>query len=155
MSLDPILYERLVKKFQSADERAAEKKSKGYGRTLEADLLRGEARMASIAPQGSRIEEEETPTAKVISGLDNSWDQEVEDKVEALELWQIFLAERFIQGEDEDFDYATVDDNEDYDVVARRDAEDAWFDDEEPGWVESASEADKPVRQGETGVQDF
>lgn len=46
--LDPILYERLVKRFQTAQERAEEGKAKGYGRTLEASLIRGETNLANV-----------------------------------------------------------------------------------------------------------
>ncbi|KAJ9420219.1 hypothetical protein QL093DRAFT_1381536 [Fusarium oxysporum] len=48
LPLDPVLYERLVKRFQSASEREAEGKAKGYGRTLEADLQRGESKLKRL-----------------------------------------------------------------------------------------------------------
>jgi len=61
------------------------------------------------------------------------------------------LQERFIRGRDEEFDYDAVDGDWDLDVTARREAQDEWFEDEEPTWAEGEERA----RTGETGVQDF
>ncbi|KAF2230888.1 hypothetical protein EV356DRAFT_519262 [Viridothelium virens] len=44
-SADPLLYDRLVRRFQSAAEREAEGKNRGFAGTIEASLLRGEARI--------------------------------------------------------------------------------------------------------------
>ena len=131
---DPVLYERLVKRFQSAEERAREAKDKGYGRTLEADLLRGETRLAEMdpsEPQDSNNNSADT-AARTGPGVDESWEQPASTKEEGLGLWREYLAERFVRGGDGDFDYGGVDGNDEYDELARRDAEDAWFDDEEP-----------------------
>lgn len=148
----PVLYERLIKRFQTAAERAAEGKKKGYGRTLEADLLRGETKLSQMDP--SRDGPSPAPPPKTDAYLDKPWDQPAEDREAGTRLWRVFLAERFVQGDDEDFDYAAVDGNEDYGVVARQDALERWFEDEEP-----SEEADDAVpgcdRVGETGLQDF
>jgi hypothetical protein len=50
-----------------------------------------------------------------------------------------------------------VDGNEEYDALVRRDAEDAWFEDEEPSWTaeEAPGDRENKSRQGETGIQDF
>lgn len=75
-------------------------------------------------------------------------------KEEGRELWNEFLAERFVRGDDPDFDYTRIDEDESLDAMERQDAEDAWFDDEEPAWASSdESNVTKPC--GETGVQDF
>lgn len=61
---------------------------------------------------------------------------------------------KFLKGEDKDFDYKTVDEDEQWDEVERRESEERWFEDEEPEWVED----DEMVGEGtggETGVQDF
>lgn len=47
--IDPVLYERLIKRFQSQQERTEEGKAKGYGRTLEASLIRGETNLANLS----------------------------------------------------------------------------------------------------------
>ena len=62
--------------------------------------------------------------------------------------WRALLAERFVSGKDENFDYSPVDRDEelDGDWVGRR-KEEEWFEEEE-------SEIEGPAK-GETGVQDF
>lgn len=81
------------------------------------------------------------------------------DKEHGRRLWQLFLRERFVDGRDDDFDYGLVDGNEDYDHVARRDAQDLWFDQEEPAWTSDGNPgsggAAAPAPRGETGIQDF
>ncbi|KAJ4147241.1 hypothetical protein LMH87_001779 [Akanthomyces muscarius] len=148
---DPILYERLVKRHQSAAEREAEGRAKGYGRTLEADLVRGETKLADLreAPLSSGSQAPSRPTTTT-TGIEETWDQPAESKTHGLELWQAFLTNRFVRGQDEEFDYAAVDGNEEYDGLARMEAEEQWFDEEEPARVDDAKRL-----EGETGVQDF
>jgi len=147
LPLDPVLYERLVKRFQSASEREAEGKAKGYGRTLEADLQRGESKL-------KRLKDGDLESSG--GDLEHPWEKPAADKAHGLLLWHAFLEERFVHGLDEDFDYKPVDADEDLDTMIRRDAQDAWFDDEEPSWIdEDESSAQLTTRQGETGVQDF
>ncbi|KND87942.1 hypothetical protein TOPH_07354 [Tolypocladium ophioglossoides CBS 100239] len=148
---DPILYERLVKRLQTAAERQDEGKAKGFGRTLEADLARGEQRLSSLDSNGA--DDGHAPGLPA-EGIDDPWDSAASGKEHGGELWHEFLKERFIRGGDDEFDYEEVDDNEELDVLARREAEDEWFEDEEPSWA-AEGDADVRVRQGETGVQDF
>lgn len=93
------------------------------------------------------------------SELDHSWDQPVENKEQGQEQWRAFLEHRFVHGRDDEFDYKAIDNNDDLDVMSRKDAEDAWFDDEEPSWVEDGQTPDAAMEErkleGETGVQDF
>ncbi|UPK91761.1 hypothetical protein LCI18_002696 [Fusarium solani-melongenae] len=152
---DPVLYERLVKRFQTASEREAEGKVKGYGRTLEADLQRGESKLSKL--------KESNGTGRTPNGIENSegdlehpWEKPATDKAHGLQLWHAFLEERFVHGLDEDIDYRPIDGDEDLDTMIRQDAQDAWFDDEEPSWVDNeASGTDQQPRRGETGIQDF
>ncbi len=58
---------------------------------------------------------------------------------------------RFVEGGDEEFEYRVVDEDEELDVLERREREECWFEDEEPGWVDEGGKG----RGGETGVQDF
>ncbi|KAH7308549.1 coiled-coil domain-containing protein [Stachybotrys elegans] len=143
---DPIQYQSLVKTFQSPQERQEDQKRKGYGLLLEADLNRGEARISEVqqSQDGRNGAENGKPTA------DDPWKSSAANKEQGQELWREFLTQRFVDGKDDDFDYALVDGNEDYDQVERQEAQDAWFEDEKPEW-----EADGRERQGETGVQDF
>ncbi|GJN81845.1 coiled-coil domain-containing protein [Purpureocillium lilacinum] len=164
---DPILYARLVKAFQTDAERQTETQEKGFGRILEADLARGEQRVAAAAASDPSAEatnagssaqlsngangHSHVRTADASTGIDNPWDAEAEDRADGRELWRLFLQERFIRGRDEEFDYDAVDGDWDLDVTARREAQDEWFEDEEPTWAEGEERA----RTGETGVQDF
>lgn len=156
-NVDPVLYERLIKRHQSVAERQAEGKTKGYGRTLEADLIRGETKLSDLKSQAQEansneaIESSSTTRRDRMQG-EETWDQQVSSKVHGLELWDDFLRERFIRGEDDEFDYASVDLNQDLDVLARADAEDKWFDGEEPSFHEESTAGDL---QGQTGIQDF
>lgn len=153
MHADPILYERLVKRHQSAAEREAEGKAKGYGRTLEADLVRGETKLSDLRTENASTSSSSSAdrlTQPARTGVDETWDQPAESKAHGLELWALFLTDRFVQGRDEEFEYTVVDENEEYDDVARREAQEEWFDEEEPTRADEAA----PL-EGETGVQDF
>lgn len=86
--------------------------------------------------------------------------------------WEDFLRERFVNGEDEDFDYAAVDGNEAFDEMEQRDRDEEWFDEEDPEWADDSEEEDaddegdggaaetrrgkrERILTGETGVQDY
>lgn len=139
---DPVLYERLVKRHQSHAERESEGRAKGYGRTLEADLIRGETKLSNISPANKNKNTNATGA--------EIWDQEAENKTHGLELWREFLTDRFVKGDDEEFDYTSVDPRDDLDILLRAEEEEQWYDEEEPSW-----HGDSKSRHGETGVQDF
>ncbi|SPO03743.1 uncharacterized protein DNG_06426 [Cephalotrichum gorgonifer] len=163
----PVKYEALIRRFQSQAEKDAEAKTKGYSRVLEGDLMRGEAKIAALiadstedamdvngegeAPANSR-QDSVNRSAAASADYDNGVDPMT--KEEGRELWNEFITDRFVKGEDPDFDYSKVDDDDDLDTMERQDAQDAWFDDEEPTWaVDAVSGAKAP--HGETGIQDF
>ncbi|KAI0415758.1 coiled-coil domain-containing protein-domain-containing protein [Xylaria grammica] len=211
---DITLYDTLIRRFQSHEEREKEGRAKGFGRVLEVDLLRGEARLSKLAngtshenegrgsesleggnserveptnthipqPSRSRSSSETRWRPEPNSALEKEMNRE---ELEALEIhdlekqsapqtaeegrtrWDEFLRLRFVAGGDEDFDYRIVDEDDEYDTLERREQEDAWFDNEEPGWagesdcddeVEPKEEGGKSIERpltGETGVQDF
>ncbi|KAK3695612.1 hypothetical protein B0T22DRAFT_497551 [Podospora appendiculata] len=155
---DPLLYDSLVRQFQSPAEREEEGRQKGYARVLEGSLMRGEERLAQLAAQqdSPHMAAASTPTTR-------------ED---GLEQWEAFLRERFVRGEDDDFEYPRVDDDDEYDVLERREREEAWFDEEDPEWASSGDGSGSPASkggggdpetgvrverflEGETGVQDY
>ncbi|KAI1417325.1 coiled-coil domain-containing protein-domain-containing protein [Hypoxylon sp. FL1857] len=205
---DPLLYDALIRRFQSAEEREKEGREKGYSRVLEVDLLRGEAKLAQLTSSLSAS----TSTSATINGQNlafgpsagESWipkpaaedaDAYIREyasgtdglgddvgnasssntssikglprppatKEEGRERWVEFLRRRFVLGRDDDFDYRAVDENDELDVIERREQEDAWFDDEDPGWASDSAEEHggeggrKPEKrlEGETGIQDF
>ncbi|GAO13615.1 hypothetical protein UVI_02015180 [Ustilaginoidea virens] len=145
-----VLYERLIKRHQSTEERQREGRAKGYGRVLGADLARGETRLTALATEAAgerRTDFATRPAWRAATDVDNAWDEEAGTREDGMHLWQEFLRERFVRGGDEEFDYGVVDGDEELDVDARRMEEDRWFEEEDPGWTGEAS--------GETGVQDF
>jgi hypothetical protein len=60
-----------------------------------------------------------------------------------------------VQGNDSDFDYTTVDENDELDDWS--DKQNEYFEDEEPEWVvdNTRGEDARSRLQGETGIQDF
>lgn len=82
------------------------------------------------------------------------------NKEEGYARWRWEMEARFVRGGDDDFEYGSVDNNDEYDdhALEALEAEDRYFDEEEPQFV-SGSEAVKKTPskelQGETGVQDF
>ncbi|KAI1186878.1 coiled-coil domain-containing protein-domain-containing protein [Nemania serpens] len=205
---DPVLYDALIRRFQSYEEREKEGRAKGFGRVLEVDLLRGEARLAKLkddAPREANVRPREnledndparsrsrsssqTPRpcgSCLVPAEGMNWEElEVletndlekrsapENAEEGRMRWDEFLRLRFVAGKDEDFNYPAIDEDDDYDALERREQEDAWFDNEEPGWVGESDDDDdgddgtgrkregkkmeieRPLT-GETGVQDF
>ncbi|KAI1178881.1 coiled-coil domain-containing protein-domain-containing protein [Nemania sp. FL0916] len=201
---DPVLYDALIRRFQSHEEREKEGRAKGFGRVLEVDLLRGEARLTRLSDDTRRSANGATtgevstnghvpPGAPSRSSSEDQQSAEIEaskagvdwEELEALEAhdldkrsapesaeegrarWDDFLRLRFIAGRDDDFDYHPVDEDDEYDALERREQEDAWFDNEEPGWAgesdDDEAELDEEGKKvdverpltGETGVQDF
>ncbi|KAL2269365.1 hypothetical protein VTJ83DRAFT_1549 [Remersonia thermophila] len=248
---DPLLYDSLIRRFQTPAEREAEGRAKGYARVLEGSLLRGEERLARLREQQEQRqqqrrgynddddddddddeeeeeeeEEEEKekkdnerrvrfappsggrsaarpggesgspsrqdgdaaalePGGRAFSRLAASLAPPPRTRAEGRRQWEAFLRDRFIRGEDGDFDYAgLVDGNDEYDVLERREMEERWFDEEEAEWASSFDDDDdddleegdekggggevgggagggrkrrkrERVLLGETGVQDF
>jgi hypothetical protein len=152
---DPLLYDRLVRRFQTAAEREAEGRRKGFSGVLEADLRRSEAKMDALR------DENPNPNAVLftyVRGPNGEIVAEVEDEVprskeEGWARWKFEMEMRFVRGEDVDFDYKAVDEDErwdDWEEERRRDL-DGYLDGEEPSWLVCEGETLK----GETGVQDF
>ncbi|PNP52419.1 hypothetical protein THARTR1_07023 [Trichoderma harzianum] len=150
----PSYFDNLEHELAGMISHLAEGNAKGYSRTLEADIVRGETNLSNLYPereQGSPTPQDSKVLGDGGAGT-NPWDADAEDKEHGRQLWHAYLEVRFVEGLDEDFDYEKVDDNYKYDTMAIQDAEDAWFDDEEPSWVDADQFS---VRLGETGVQDF
>ena len=72
-------------------------------------------------------------------------------KERGLAIFKEIIESRFLAGNDDDFDYSTIDQNSAYnDRGMERDREEYWFDDEEPTKIDDDSNLN-----GQTGVQDF
>ncbi|KAG0128992.1 coiled-coil domain-containing protein-domain-containing protein [Tuber indicum] len=137
---DPLLYDRLIRHYQTPSEREAEGRSKGWSGILEADITRSEAKVEALR---------ENPQETLESRAETNQGQTVSSKEEAEQVWRETMTLRFLEGRDEEADYATIDGNEEYDDYKQieRDAQDAYFDAESPS-VEGST-------FGDTGIQDF
>ncbi|MCJ1378858.1 hypothetical protein MMC17_001957 [Xylographa soralifera] len=155
---DPLSYDRLVRRFQTPAEREEEGRKKGYSGVLEADLWRSEAKIEALT---------NTKDAGVMTykrGADGEILAEERDEVpktkeEGMQRWRKAMELRFLGGRDEDFEYSTVDEGEEFDDrgVEEREEEEKWFEEEEPQWIGDAQDDRTQELQieGETGVQDF
>jgi hypothetical protein len=152
-SVDPLLYDRCIRRFQSAAEREADGRKKGWSGVLEADMERSEAKLAALA---------NPETTKVVYRRDSNgeiYPVDSEDlpktKEEGAARWRAEMTQRFMRGEDDDFDYSNVDNNSTWDnkLEEDRDAQDEYFEKEEPSWIHDS--ANSSSLKGETGVQDF
>jgi len=154
-----LAYDRLIRRFQTPAEREEEGKAKGYSGVLEADLWRSEAKLEALKnPTG-------TTTVIYRRGADGEILEEEKDEVplsreEGRQLWEKEMELRFLRGDDDDFEYPPIDEGEQYDDrgVEEREAEEKWFEAEEPQWVsESQPDGDdgNVYVAGETGIQDY
>lgn len=170
---DPLLYDRLIRRFQSPAEREAEGRQKGYSGVLEADLMRSEAKLAALNhPESSVVTYRRDARGEIYA--EDSHDAP-KNKEEGQQQWRREMTERFLRGEDADFDYHAVDENEAWDDRRQeeRDEEERWFTEEEPRWILNDDDDDggpdndnghqghrkegrvSKVTRGETGIQDF
>jgi hypothetical protein len=149
---DPLLYDRLVRRFQSAAEREAQGRARGAAGNLEATLVRSEAKVEALqAPDnGNPLVYERGANGEIV-GVEEDAGERVGGKEEGLIRWKDVMGRRFMRGEDKEFDYGMVDNGEEFDDIEEetRGAQDDYFDGEEQEFVGDG----RP--QGETGVQDF
>ncbi|OAK93973.1 hypothetical protein IQ06DRAFT_235113 [Phaeosphaeriaceae sp. SRC1lsM3a] len=151
---DPLLYDRLIRRFQTAAEREAEGRRKGASGQIATDLWRAEARKDALTQpdpyslftynrgaQGQILEEDKDDIPMT--------------KEEGHAWWTDVMTQRFLRGADDDFEYKNVDGNAKYDhPELERDLQDAWFDTMESDF-DSDGEGKEKVLTGETGIQDY
>jgi hypothetical protein len=149
---DPLLYDRLIRRFQTPAEREAEGREKGYSGVLEADLRRSEAKLQALANPDPNA------TFNYIRGPDGEIIPEEKedvpvDKDEGVTRWRYEMELRFMRGDDHDFEYVEVDDSEEYDDLAEEDRarQDEYFGLEEPTFL--LEDGKQP--EGETGILDY
>ncbi|KAJ5794898.1 hypothetical protein N7457_001497 [Penicillium paradoxum] len=149
---DPLLYDRLIRRFQTPEEREAAGRAKGFSGVLETDLMRSEAKMEAIAnpDPNSMMSYTRGPDGEILA---EDLDEIPPNKEEGERLWKWEMGLRFIRGNDPDFDYKAVDENEKYDDES--DKQDQYFEDQEPEWVVDNGSDTRANLQGETGIQDF
>jgi Coiled-coil domain containing protein (DUF2052) len=156
---DPLLYDRLIRRFQSAAEREAEGRNKGYSGVLEADLYRSEAKMEALRhpDPNSGFSYRRGPSGEI---LVEDKEEVPSNKEEGYARWKWEMEARFIRGGDDDFDYKAIDESEEYDdhALEQRDAEERYFDDQDAEFIhgdDTVKETKSEELQGETGIQDF
>ncbi|KAL9122302.1 MAG: hypothetical protein Q9187_001150, partial [Circinaria calcarea] len=102
--VDPLAYDRLVRRFQTSAEREEEGRRKGYSGVLEADLWRSEAKMEALSNPSK------TSLMTYRRGQDGEILAEEKDDVpinkeDGLRKWRKEMELRFLRGDDEDFEY--------------------------------------------------
>ena len=141
-----------MRRYQSADEREKEGRRRGYTGVLEADLVRSEAKIAAL--------KHPDPNSPIVYKRDGrgsiySVDQDAEDRAmsrtDAWARWVDVMGQRFLRGDDSDFDYSAVDGSEDFDDREEEDRTrlEQYFQGEEAEFVGDGNPT------GETGIQDF
>ncbi|KAF2424480.1 hypothetical protein EJ08DRAFT_594997 [Tothia fuscella] len=149
---DPLMYDRLIRRFQTAAEREAEGRSKGYSGVLEADLLRSEAKLEALAhpDPNSTFQYKRGPGGEIMA---EEKDDVPLNKDEGMRRWRWEMEMRFLRGDDTDFDYDSVDKSEVYDDLTEeeRERQDEYFKEEQPTFL--LEDGKRP--EGETGIQDF
>ncbi|CAD0086023.1 unnamed protein product [Aureobasidium mustum] len=139
-------------RFQSAAEREADGRDKGYSGILEADLMRSEAKIEALNhpdPNSPLVYRRDASGA--ITTVEQDEEDRPKTKEEGLAKWREYVEMRFLRGEDQDFDYGLVDEDEHYDDLdwQRQEREESYFGHEEAEFV---GEGEK---KGETGIQDY
>ncbi|KAK9235260.1 coiled-coil domain-containing protein-domain-containing protein [Lipomyces kononenkoae] len=158
---DPLLHDRLIRQFQTADERQAASQTRGWAARMYEDLMRAERRleMENVKRAGETLRQDLGESA-----LAELEDNDITSREEGERQWQYLMTLRFLEGQDTDFDYDEVDFDEQWDDLAQlaRDREDEYFDAEEPKWYEDDDRGDSMdyksnghTLKGQTGVQDF
>lgn len=146
------MYDRLIRRFQSSAEREQEGKAKGYSGKLESDLLRSEAKVHALNNPDPNKPLVYTQTADgSITALEQDGDERAQSREDGKLKWREFAEDRFLAGEDQDFEYANVDGNEAYDdwEAEGRGRLEEWIEGEEETFVGVG----RP--EGETGVLDY
>ncbi|KAK4896221.1 hypothetical protein LTR27_005742 [Elasticomyces elasticus] len=144
--------ELAVRRFQSATEREKEGRERGYASNLEADLMRSEAKLAALKhPDPNDAIAYQRASDGSITGVEADGDERAASREEGRLRWDDAMRQRFLRGEDDGFEYATVDENDMYDDRSEEDQRQ--LEDYLAKQDEEFVGEGKP--SGETGVQDF
>ncbi|KAI7081350.1 hypothetical protein KC356_g9170 [Hortaea werneckii] len=179
---DPLAYDRLIRQFQTAEEREQEGRQRGYTGKLEADLIRSEAKLEALRHQheqrgsGNPGTEQHTSRSAGSSSSSNgdssshpqmiyhrapdgsiiSVEADAEDRAanreEGVQRWREMMSLRFLRGADREFDYAGLVDGEEGYDDLEEERRQGLED-----WLdrEEAEFVGDGSPRGETGIQDF
>ena len=124
---------------------------------LEADLWRSEAKIEALS-NPSNVANTTYKRGEGGEIIGEEKDEVPKDKEECLSRWRKQMELMFLRGADQDFDYSSVDQSEEYDDrgLEDREVEEHWFEEQEPEWITNGEDSDKSkALTGQTGVQDF
>lgn len=148
---DPLLYDRLVRRFLSPQEREKEGRERGYTGILEADLVRSEAKLSALnnPDPNSPMAYRRAANGSIVAV--EAEDDRVKDKEEGWRIWVDHQTQKFLRGNDDGFEYDAVDGNEEFDDREEEDRSrlESYFDQEDAEYIGDGTP------KGETGVQDF
>ncbi|KAH9809817.1 coiled-coil domain-containing protein [Teratosphaeria destructans] len=149
---DPLLYDHLVRQFQTPEERERAGRERGHTGNMEADFVRSESRLEALRHPNpnSPVVYKRGPDGSIVS-VDADAGEKAQSKEQAWERWKDIMGQRFLRGDDDQFDYKAVDENDDFDDRQEEDREDL---DKYVGAQEAEFVGDGTPK-GETGVQDF
>ncbi len=123
---------------------------------LEADLWRSEAKVDALAnPDATSMRYTRDASGEIVA---EEKDEVPPNKEEGLQRWHKEMELMFLRGEDPDFEYVAVDEDEAYDNkgIEELEEQEKYFDEEEPTWLgpdQDLETTDGPT--GQTGVQDY
>ena len=151
---DPLLYDRLIRRFQTAAEREAEGRRKGFSGQMATDMWRVEAKKDALSnPDPASLFTYTRGPQGEIQAADK--DDTPMSKEEGAAWWRDEMTMRFLRGGDPDFDYSMVDTDDGYDdPEEERDRQDAYFDSMASDF-DTDEEGKEKVLTGETGIQDY
>ena len=137
---NPILYDSLIRRFMTAAQREAIGRKRGFVGQLYVDIRRPEVKEDVL---GGR-----NPNALFAYDMPTS-------KEEGAACWKDEMTQRFLRGDDTDFDYKEVDRNDKYnDPEEERDIQEAYFDSMSSDY-DTDGEGKEKVLTGETGILDY
>lgn len=152
---DPILYDRLIRRFQTAAEREAKGRRTGHSGVLSTDLYRAVEKQEALYhsnPNSLLFTYNRGPNGEI---LEEEKDDIPMSKEEGKAWWIDEMTQRFLRGDDNEFDYKKVDGNDKYnDPEEKRDLEEAYFNSMDSDF-DSDGEGKEKVLLGETGIQDY
>jgi hypothetical protein len=152
---DPLLYDRLIRRFQTARERELEGQRKGLSGVMETNMWLAEAKKNALANGNDRnalVNYRRGPEGQVI---EEEKDERAMTKEEGETWWRDEMTQRFLRGDDADFEYKDVDEKAEFDdPEEERDIQDAYFESMESDF-DTDGEGKEKVLTGETGIQDY